>query len=49
MATIYIVQVVSHWQSYTHEQLQQILNDAVQKIENPKRNTIQVKVIKMVA
>lgn len=49
MATIYIVEVVSYWQSYTPEQLQQILNDAVQKIEKPKGNTIQVKVIEKVA
>jgi hypothetical protein len=44
MATIYKVEVVSHWISYSAEELEKILTDAVSKIEREKGNTIQIKV-----
>ena len=44
MATVYKVEVVSHWISYSKEELQLILTDAVNKIENKKGNTIEIKV-----
>jgi hypothetical protein len=44
MATVYKVEVVSHWISYSMEELELILTDAVKKIESKKGNTIQFKV-----
>lgn len=44
MATIYKVEVVSHWISYTKEELEKILTEAVRKIESEKGNEIQIKV-----
>lgn len=44
MATVYKVVVVSHWRSYTKEQLEKILTDAVNKIEREKGNEIQITV-----
>jgi hypothetical protein len=44
MATVYKVEVVSHWISYSPEELETILSDALQKIERSKGNTIQFKV-----
>jgi hypothetical protein len=44
MATIYKVEVASHWVSYTKEQLQKILGDAVKQKERDKGNTMTIKV-----
>ncbi len=44
MATIYKVEVVSHWTNYTIEQLQKILEDAVKQKERDKGNTITIEV-----
>ena len=40
MATIYNVEVVSHWASYSIEELQKILEEALKKQERDKGNTI---------
>lgn len=45
MATIYNIQVVSHWISYSTEQLEKLLQDAIDKIEKEKGNAIQIRVI----
>jgi hypothetical protein len=45
MATVYKVEVVSHWISYSNEELELILTDAVKKIESEKGNTIQIRKI----
>ena len=37
MATIYKVEIVSHWKNYTKEELERILIEAVKKIESEKR------------
>ena len=44
MATIYKVEVVSFWSNYTKEQLEKILQDAVNKIEKEKANVIKITV-----
>lgn len=44
MATLYKVEIVSHWVNYTTEELEKILNDAVKKIESSKGNEIQITV-----
>jgi hypothetical protein len=44
MATIYKVEVVSHWSNYTKEQLQKILEDAVKKKERDKGNVMTIEV-----
>jgi len=44
MATIYTVEVTSHWQSYSKEEIEKILTEAVNKVEREKGNTIQFKV-----
>lgn len=44
MATVYKVEVTSHWISYSKEELEKILQDSVNKIEREKGNTIQVEV-----
>lgn len=44
MATVYKVEIVSHWISYTKEELQKILSEAVKKIEREKGNEIQIRV-----
>jgi hypothetical protein len=44
MATVYKVEVVSHWISYSKEELEKILQDAVNKTEREKGNTVQIKV-----
>jgi hypothetical protein len=44
MATVYRVEVVSHWLNYTEEQLEKILTEAVKNIERDKGNEIQVRV-----
>ena len=43
MATVYKVEVVSHWISYSKEELEKILTEAVKKIEREKGNEIQTK------
>ena len=44
MATIYKVEIVSHWTNYTKEQLQKILEDSVKQKEQDKGNTMTIKV-----
>jgi hypothetical protein len=44
MATLYKVEVVSHWVNYSKEELKLILTDAVNKIEREKGNTIKIKI-----
>ena len=44
MATVYKVEVVSHWISYSKEELEKILTEAVKKTEREKGNEIQIKV-----
>lgn len=44
MATIYKVEVVSHWTNYTKEELEKILTEAVEKVERKKGNYIQIRV-----
>jgi hypothetical protein len=44
MATLYKVEVVSHWINYSKEELELILTDAVKKIESEKGNTIKIKI-----
>lgn len=45
MATVYKVEVVSHWISYSKEDLEKILTEAVKKIEREKGNELQIKVL----
>jgi hypothetical protein len=44
MATLYTVKVTSHWISYSKEQLEEILTEALKKVEREKGNTIQFEV-----
>jgi hypothetical protein len=44
MATVYKVEVVSHWINYTKEELEKILTEAVKKIEREKGNEIHISV-----
>ena len=44
MATVYKVEIVSHWISYTKEELEKILSEVVKKIEREKGNEIQIRV-----
>ena len=44
MATFYKVEVTSHWISYTSEEIEKILTEAVKKIEREKSNEIQIRV-----
>lgn len=44
MATIYKIELVSHWSRYTKEQLQKILEDALKEKERSKGNVITVQV-----
>ena len=45
MATIYKLELVSHWINYTEEELEKILNEMIQKNEKEKGNEIQIKVL----
>ena len=45
MATVYEVEVVSHWINYTKEDLQKLLEKAVKRIE-VNGNEIQIEVTK---
>jgi hypothetical protein len=44
MATVYKLEVISDWISYSKEELELILTDAVKKIEREKGNTIKIRV-----
>ena len=44
MAAVYKVEVVSHWISYSKEELEKVLTEAVKKIEREKGNEIQIRV-----
>ena len=45
MATVYKVEVVSHWINYTEEQLKQMLETAIKEKEKERKrgNEIQIK------
>ena len=45
MATVYTIEVVSHWISYSKEDLEKILKEGIEKAEREKGNTIQINVI----
>ena len=44
MATIYKVEVVSHWINYSKDELEKILTEAVKKVEREKGNDMQIRV-----
>jgi hypothetical protein len=44
MATVYKVEVVSYWISYSKEELEKILTEAIKKNEREKGNEIQIRV-----
>lgn len=44
MATVYKAEITSHWISYSKEELEKILNEAIKKVESEKGNTIQIKI-----
>mgnify|MGYP003659800171 CR=1 FL=1 len=44
MATVYNVEIVSHWINYTKEQLEKILLDGIKAKEKEKGNEIEVRV-----
>lgn len=44
MATVYKVEVVSHWINYTKEEMQKLLEDAIKQKEREKGNEIQIRV-----
>lgn len=44
MATVYKVEIVSHWISYTKEEIEKILLDGIKSKEREKGNEIQVRV-----
>ena len=44
MATIYKVEVVSHWINYTEEELERILNEAIKKQIEVEGNEITIEV-----
>ena len=45
MATIYKVEIVSHWINYPKEELQKVLEDALKEKERQKGNVITISVI----
>ena len=45
MATIYKVEIVSHWVNYPKEELQKVLEDALKEKERQKGNVITISVI----
>ncbi len=45
MATVYKVEVVSHWISYSKEELERILQEAIILMEQEKGNDMQIKVL----
>ena len=46
MATVYKVEVVSHWINYTEEELKEMLEEAIKEKERQKGNEIQIRVQK---
>lgn len=44
MATIYKIEIVSHWVNYTKEDLQKILEEALKEKERKKGNEITIEV-----
>ena len=42
MATVYKAEITSHWISYSKEELEKILTEAITKIEKEKGNTVQI-------
>jgi len=44
MATIYKIEIVSHWANYTEKELQKILEDALIQKEREKGNQITIEV-----
>ena len=44
MATVYKVEIVSHWTNYTKEEMQKIL-ETIKEVERIKGNEIQIRVI----
>jgi hypothetical protein len=44
MATVYEVEVTSHWLRYTSEEIEKILTESVKKTEREKGNEIQIRV-----
>jgi len=49
MATIYKIELVSHWTDYTKEQLQKLLENAIKKDKEIKKykNEITIEVIEL--
>jgi hypothetical protein len=45
MATVYKCSVTSHWISYTEEEMQQLLNEAIKDICRKTRNEITIEII----
>lgn len=45
MATIYKVEIVSHWVNYPKEELQKVLEDALKETERQKGNVVTISVI----
>ena len=45
MATIYKVEIVSHWVNYPKEELQKVLEDALKETERHKGNVVTISVI----
>ena len=45
MATIYKVEIVSHWINYPKEELHKVLEDALKETERQKGNVITISVI----
>lgn len=44
MATVYSVEVVSYWVSYSKEELEKMLREAVKRIDVEKGNQIEIRV-----
>jgi hypothetical protein len=44
MATIYNIELVSHWFNYTKEDLQKILEEALKEKEREKGNVVTIEV-----
>ena len=42
MATVYKAEITSHWISYSKEELERILTEAITKFEREKGNTVQI-------
>jgi len=44
MATVYKVEVTSHWVNYTKEELEEILKEAILFLDNENGNSITIEV-----